>query len=179
MQPPLQAIDEDRRLEVLKHFTWVEALPDIVLDDLAKLAALISEAPVALISFLGQEHQWFLSKVGWSASEVSREISICDHTIHQAGLFVVQDASKDERFRDYPEVTAGSRIRFYAGAPLVTAEGQAIGTLCVMDVVPRELNGSQAEALLALSRQVMAHLELRRRAHELEESEARVFSAFR
>ena len=179
MQPPLQGVDEDRRLEALKHFAWVYALPDAALDDLAKLAALVSEAPIALISFLGQDRQWFLSKVGWSASEMSREISICAHTILQAGLFVVADASKDKRFRDYPQVAGSPRICFYAGAPLLDGEGHAIGTLCVMDVVPRQLSPSQAEALLALSRQVMAHLELRRQAHELEESEERVFSAFR
>src|SRR5215813_2300794 len=102
MQPPLLAMDEDRRLEALKQYDWVNGLPDAVLDDLAKLASLVTEAPIALISFLGQERQWFLSKVGWSESEMPREISICAHTVLQAGLLVVPDAAKDERFGDYP-----------------------------------------------------------------------------
>src|SRR5262245_25627926 len=178
MQSP-QAFNEERRLEALSQFDWVKALPDAVLDDLAKLAALVSEAPIALISFLGAVRQWFLSRVGWAAAEMSREISICAQTILQPGLFLVPDASKDERFRDMPYVAGDPRIRSYAGAPLVTAQGHAIGTLCVMDVVPRRLSLSQREALLTLSRQVMAHLELRRQARELEESEARVFKAFR
>ena len=105
--------------------------------------------------------------IGLTASETARDISFCGHAIHQSGLFIVPDAARDERFADNPLVTAAPRIRFYAGAPLVSPEGQALGMLCVIDHVPRDLRPNQQESLRILSRHVMAQLELRRRTREL------------
>jgi len=94
-----------------------------VFDNLAKLAALVCETPIALISFVDENREWFKSRVGWPAGEGPRDESFCGHTILQSGLCIVPDTSQDERFSDNPMVAGAPRIRFYAGAPLVTAEG--------------------------------------------------------
>ena len=163
--PPWQ--DEKRRLEVLRQYEVLDTPPEEVFDNLTALAAQICKAPVALISLVDENRQWFKSKAGLTASETARDISFCGHAIHQPGLFIVPDATRDERFADNPLVTAEPRIRFYAGAPLMSPEGQALGTLCVIDHVPRKLSRSQQESLRMLSRQVMAQLDLRRRLREL------------
>ena len=151
------------RLEVLRQYEVLDTPPEEAFDDLTLLAAQICEAPIALISLVDENRQWFKSKVGLTASETARDISFCGHAIHQSGLFIVPDATRDERFADNPLVTAEPHIRFYAGAPLLSPEGQAVGMLCVIDHVPRKLSRGQQESLRMLSRQVMAQLELRRR----------------
>ena len=123
---------------------------------------------MALITLVDSDRQWFKARVGVGPRETSRAISFCSHAINQYDLFVVQDATEDARFRDNPMVTGEPRIRFYAGAPLVTPEGHAIGTLCVADCVPRVLTEEQRQALDALRRQVQAQLELRRNLTELQ-----------
>ncbi len=163
--PPWQ--DEKRRLEVLWQYEVLDTPPEESFDSLTALAAQICEAPIALISLVDENRQWFKSKTGLTASETARDVSFCAHAIHQSGLFVVPDAARDERFADNPLVTAEPRIRFYAGAPLVSPEGQALGMLCVIDHVPRELRPDQQESLRVLSRHVMAQLEVRRRMLEL------------
>jgi PAS domain S-box-containing protein len=163
--PPLQ--DEKRRLEVLWQYEVLDTPPEEAFDDLTALAAQICAAPIALISLVDENRQWFKSKTGLTASETARNISFCGHGIQQSGLFVVPDATRDERFADNPLVTAEPHIRFYAGAPLVSPEGQALGMLCVIDRVPRELRSDQQESLRVLSRHVMTQLELRRRSREL------------
>ena len=163
--PPWQ--DEKKRLEALWQYAVLDTPPEEAFDNLTALAAQICEAPIALISLVDENRQWFKSKVGLTASETARDISFCGHAIHQSGLFIVPDATRDERFADNPLVTAEPRIRFYAGAPLVSPEGQPLGTLCVIDHVPRKLSPGRQESLRVLSRQVMAQLELRRRSREL------------
>jgi hypothetical protein len=159
--------DEKRRLKVLWEYEVLDTVPEEVFDELTELAARICEAPIALISLVDRSRQWFKSKVGTSVQETSRDISFCAYAITQPGLFIVPDASKDERFAQNPLVTSAPKIRFYAGAPLITPDGHALGTLCIIDKVPRELRPDQKQALLILARHVVSQLELRRRSREL------------
>jgi len=158
---------EKRRLKVLWEYQVLDTVPEEVFDDLTELAARICEAPIALITLVDEKRQWFKSKVGVTVSETSRDISFCSHVIEQPDLFIIPDATKDERFANNPLVTSDPKVRFYAGAPLVTPDGHALGTLCVIDKVPRELRNDQKDALRVLARHVMTQLELRRRSHEL------------
>lgn len=178
MKAPLRPATEARRLAKLRQYHVLDTLPEQALDDLTMLASHLCEAPIALISFLDEERQWFKSKVGWSAAATPRDHSFCGHAILQPEMFIVPDATQDERFADNPLVTGAARINFYAGVPLITADGHALGTLCVMDRGPRQLTPAQQEALRALGRQVMAQLELRRQTHELIGSNARLRAIF-
>jgi two-component system, cell cycle sensor histidine kinase and response regulator CckA len=159
--------NEKRRLKVLWQYGVLDTVPEEIFDDLTELAARICEAPIALISLVDEKRQWFKAKVGTTLSETARDISFCTHAIRSEGLFIVPDATKDPRFAQNPLVTAEPRIRFYAGAPLVTPDGYALGTLCILDKVPRELRPDQQQALVILARHVVSQLELRRRSAEL------------
>lgn len=158
---------EEARLAALAKYQLLDTEPEMAFDDLALLASHICETPMAAISMVDAARQWFKSRIGLAAPETPRAISFCAHAIQQRGIFIVRDASKDERLRDNPQVTGEPHIRFYAGAPLIAREGHALGTLCVVDRRPRELSAAQIEALGALQRQVEAQLELRRRLIEL------------
>jgi GAF domain-containing protein len=158
---------EKRRLQVLWDYDVLDTVPEEMFDDLTELAARICEAPIALISLVDENRQWFKSKVGVTVNETSRDISFCAHAIEQEGLFIIPDATKDKRFSHNPLVTSDPKIRFYAGAPLVTPDGHALGTLCVIDKVPRQLRPEQQQALRVLARHVMTQLEIRRHASEL------------
>jgi GAF domain-containing protein len=159
--------NEKKRLKVLWQYDVLDTVPEEVFDDLTELAARICEAPIALISLVDEKRQWFKAKVGVSLSETSRDISYCAYAITQSDLFIVPDATKDKRFANNPMVTSEPKIRFYAGAPLITPDGHALGTLCVIDKVPRELRPDQKQALRILARHVVSQLELRRRSREL------------
>jgi len=161
---------EKKRLKVLWQYDVLDTVPEEVFDDLTELAARICEAPIALISLVDEDRQWFKSKVGVTLKETSRDISFCAHAIRQEGLFIVPDATLDPRFAQNPLVISDPKIRFYAGAPLITPDGHALGTLCVLDKVPRELRSEQQQALRVLARHVMTQLELRRHARELTEA---------
>jgi GAF domain-containing protein len=158
---------EARRLKVLWQYDVLDTVPEEVFDDLTELAAHICEAPIALISLVDEDRQWFKSRIGITVSETSRDISFCAHAIMSDGLFIVPDATEDKRFKNNPLVTGPPKIRFYAGAPLITPDGHALGTLCVLDSKPRTLRSEQAQALRVLAHHVVSQLELRRHAREL------------
>jgi anti-sigma regulatory factor (Ser/Thr protein kinase) len=159
--------DEAGRLTALRRYRILDTDPEQAFDDLTLLASQVCGTPIALISLVDEHRQWFKSRVGLTAHETARSISFCGHAIQRKDLFVVPDARSDDRFRENPLVRDAPHIRFYAGAPLLTPEGDALGTLCVIDHVPRALTDDQTQALDALRRQVQAQLELRRNLDEL------------
>ncbi len=163
-------LDEDARLATLRSYAVLDTPPERDFDDLAALAALVCQTPIALIGFIDKERQWYKARVGFGLAETPRVLGFCDHAIQQnGGVFVVRDTSADPRFARNPFVLGESNIRFYAGAPVVARDGAALGTVCVLDRRPRDLDESQAQLLDATARQVMAQLELRRAlAHERE-----------
>ena len=159
--------DEAGRLAALRRYRILDTEPEQAFDDLVQLASQICGTPMALISLVDADRQWFKARVGVSVAETSRDVAFCAHAISQADLFVVPDALADARFRENPLVLSEPRIRFYAGAPLVMADGHTLGTICVVDRIPRELSPEQQAALDALRRQVVAQLELRKKINEL------------
>ena len=158
---------EADRLTALRRYRILDTEPEQRFDDLALLASQICETPMALISLVDRDRQWFKARVGVDLPQTPRDIAFCHHAIRQPDLFIVPDALQDARFRDNPLVRAEPFIRFYAGAPLVTADGHALGTICVVDREPRSLTAPQQAALEALKRQVIAQLELRLSLDEL------------
>src|SRR5271155_3309213 len=160
-------IDEAARLKALHKYRILDTKPEQAFDDLTLIASQICGTPIALISLVDENRQWFKSKVGVKVQETPRSVSFCAHAIQQTGIFIVPDALNDPRFRDNPLVQGDPHFRFYAGKPLMTPEGHALGTLCVADYQPRTLTQAQKDALEALQRQVEAQLELRRNLDEL------------
>jgi anti-sigma regulatory factor (Ser/Thr protein kinase) len=160
-------LNETARLHALRSYKILDTDPEKAFDDLTILAAHVCETPVALISLIDSDRQWFKSRVGVDVSETPREVSFCARAIEQSDLFIVPDASKDPRFSSNPFVVSEPKIRFYAGAPFTSSDGHPLGTLCVVDIVPRQLTPNQENALLALSRQLRAQLELRKNLMEL------------
>ncbi|MDR3689739.1 MAG: sensor domain-containing diguanylate cyclase [Fimbriimonas sp.] len=160
--------NEDRRLESLARYHIVDTLAEQAYDDIAQIASQICGTNIALVSFVDEKRQWFKAKVGIDLSETPRDIAFCAHAIlDPENLMLVRDAPEDVRFADNPFVNSAPYIRFYAGAPLVASDGAALGTLCVIDYQPRVLSDMQLDMLRALSRQVVAQLELRRALFEL------------
>ncbi len=162
--------NEEARVIALDKYAILDTDPEQSFDDLTLLASFVCKTPIALISLVDEDRQWFKSRVGIEASETSREIAFCSTAILQPDVFVVPDALADDRFRDNPLVVSEPHIRFYAGAPLINEDGYALGTLCVVDRAPRELAPEQEEALKALSRLVLAQLEFRRNLILLKEA---------
>jgi len=148
--------NEAERLERLRRFGVLDTLPQEAFDHITALASAICDTPIALISLVDQDRQWFKSRVGLDATQTSREVAFCAHAIHEPGqVMVVEDATKDPRFQDNPLVTGQPDIRFYAGAPIVTGEGHALGTVCVIDPRSRSLSDAQQMALRSLARLVL------------------------
>ena len=153
--------DEEERLAALHRYGILDTPPEAAFDDAVHLASQACGAPIALLSLVDADRQWFKAKVGVDVDELARDISFCGHAIQGEEVFEVPDALEDERFHDNPLVTGAPNIRFYAGAPLVTHDGYRLGTICVVDRVPRLLTAEQRAALAALSREVVTQLELR------------------
>lgn len=154
--------NDPARLETLRQYQVLDTDSEDVFDDLTRLAAYICDTPTALISLIDVNRQWFKARVGVQARETPRNISFCGHAIVHKGCFIIEDALFDERFADNPLVINEPFVRFYAGMPLLSPEGFAIGTLCVMDRKPRQLDEKQIKALEMLANQVMSQFDLRR-----------------
>ena len=166
MKAPLPG-NEVERLAALKSYHILDTETEQSYDDITTLAAHICKAPIVMISLVDEVRQWFKSKIGVDQQQTSRDVAFCAHAILGGKPFTVGDATKDRRFADNALVTGEPHIRFYAGIPLMNPEGLALGTLCVVDRQPRRLSAAQLKALQALSRQVMALLELRRVSSQL------------
>ncbi|WP_213804892.1 diguanylate cyclase [Granulicella sp. dw_53] len=161
---------EDARFRSQWTHGGLDPAPEAECDEIVRLAATICGTPVGFLTLLDERQQWFRVSDGFKLEETPREVAFCAYTIRQTELFVVQDALIDIRFSTNPLVAAEPSIRFFAGMPLHTAEGQPVGTLCVMDIVPRMLSVEQEGALQVLGRQASARLELRMQRRQLEEA---------
>lgn len=157
---PLPA-NESERLAALRRYGIVDSEFERDYQDIAELAATICGTPIALLSFVEEDRQWFKARIGLEAQETTRDIAFCAHGILRPDLMEIPDAMADERFHDNPLVTSEPNIRFYAGMPIVTREGHVLGMLCAIDRVPRKLSEGQIRALQVLSRQIMEKLDLR------------------
>ena len=153
---------EADRLAALASYQIMDTAPEIEFDDLVRVAALICDAPMALVSLVDGGRQWFKAALGLDAKQTPREVAFCAHAIQQPDGLIVEDATQDGRFANNPLVTGDLHLRFYAGAPLETPEGLPLGTLCVLDTEARSLTAVQLFALKALARQVVSQLELRK-----------------
>lgn len=158
--------EEQDRLQTLQMYEVLDTATEKTFDNLTKLAASILQVPISLVSFVDDNRQWFKSRVGLDIKETPRDQAFCAHAIQADQIMIVEDASQDERFADNPLVTGEPGIRFYAGAPLVVADGQRLGTLCIIDRKPRTMGQSQLETLSILRDSVVAQLELRKAAKD-------------
>jgi GAF domain-containing protein len=162
--------NETSRLAALRRYRILDTDPEKSFDDLTYVASFICQTPIALVSFVDKDRQWFKSRIGLEPQETSREVSFCAHAILKPETLIVPDTFEDSRFADNPLVREDPNIRFYAGAPLFTADSLPLGTLCVIDRIPRTLSEEQQRALEALSRQASALIEMRRTLMELNEA---------
>lgn len=163
-----KTLTERMRMLELACYRILDTEPEPAFDDITRLASDAFGMPIALVTLVDESRQWFKSRVGLDVAETPREIAFCAHAIERPDqVMVIEDARADPMFRDNPLVTGAPHIRFYAGAPLVNAEGAALGTVCVIDSRPRQFSAAQSEQLRLLSRLVMGQLELRRVSGEL------------
>ena len=166
MTDPLPT-NETKRLEALRRYQILDTPAEQAFEDFAFLASTLCQTPIALMTLVDTDRQWFKARLGLDETETPREQAFCAHTILGTEVMVVEDATRDERFANNALVTAEPHIRFYAGAPLIDGEGNGLGSLCVIDRHPRQLSPEQNKALQALARQVISQLELRRASADL------------
>ncbi len=172
--------DESARIAELKSFRILDTSAEQSYDDITRLAAQICDTPIAMVSFVDTDRQWFKSRVGLKPTETTREIAFCAHAVMDSDeMLIVPDATADARFADNELVVSDPMIRFYAGVPLATESGHAIGTLCVMDHKPRSLTEQQRQALEALARQVMTQLSLRQALDHVNQQQIELAKAIR
>lgn len=175
MVAPRIPADEAARLEVLRCYQILDTPPEREFDEIARIAAHVAGMPIALVTLVDEDRQWFKARLGPVPAQSPREISFCAHAIlTPEEPLIVENPEKDPRFADNPDVTGGLMIRYYAGVPLVSSEGQPVGTLCVIDQNERKLAQDQVEVLRALARHVIALLELRKTARDLDLARRRI-----
>lgn len=161
MKPPIP-LNEHARLELLRQYNIVDTAAEAAFDEITARAAAICETPISLLSFVDRERAWFKSNPGFELREILRDHSVDAHAICQKDLYVVPDMMADDRFSRNPLVTQKPHLRFYAGVPLLSPEGLALGALSVMDRKPRELTAGQTEQLKELAKGAVFMLEVRR-----------------
>ena len=174
MQAARIPANEDERLAALHSYELLDTPAEATFDDITRLASYICGTPISVMTLVDADRQWLKSKVGLDASETPREQAFCAHTILGSEPLIVRDALADARFVDNPLVTGAPNIRFYAGVPLVTPDGYALGALCAIDRVPRDLDAAQLEAMSALADQVVQNMELRRSLLQLQKQALRL-----
>ncbi|MEA5126151.1 GAF domain-containing protein [Xanthomonas floridensis] len=161
--------DEASRQQVLDGYRIVDSLPEDTYQDIVQVAASLCETPIALMSLVDRDRQWFKAQLGLGLQQTDRSQAVCDHAIREpSNLMEVPDLTQDPRFREISVVTGETGARFYAGMPLVTSEGVALGTVCVLDTEPRRLNDMQRTGLQALARVTMNLLDARQHALQQE-----------
>jgi signal transduction histidine kinase len=171
LKPPIPE-SEAKRLAALRGLGILDSPPEAEFDDIVQIASAVCGVPIALITLVDEHRQWFKAKVGIDATETARDIAFCAHAILDDEVFVVHDAREDERFADNPLVTGGPGVQFYAGAPLTLPSGDRVGTLCLIDAIPRAFTDEMRKTLLALKRQVESQLALRAHAAALARANA-------
>ncbi len=170
MIPAQPLPNETERYAELLRYDILDTAPEADFDDIVKLASLLCDTEISLISLVDNRRQWFKAKTGLDADETSVDIAFCSHALHQDHVFEVVDATQDERFHDNPLVTGYPHIRFYAGQPLNSAQGYKLGTLCIIDREPRQLGERERYILKILGKQVEKQLELRLKVKQMAES---------
>lgn len=168
MKVPQKPQNETLRLAELANYHLLDTPPDQALDNFVQVATQLFNIPIVLVSLVDSDRQWFKAKVGLDASETSRDISFCGHAVYEEKTLIVPDALKDDRFFDNPLVTGGPQIRFYAGVPLISSSGAAIGTFCLIDRTPRSFSSGEQQLLENLSQLVMKHIEMTKKVNNLD-----------
>ena len=173
MKSPVIPENESARLRALREYSILDTLPEQDFEDITRIASEICRTPIALVTLIDQDRQWFKSNYGLNVKETPRDFAFCAHAINEPDtIFTVKDSRKDERFAGNPLVTANPHVIFYAGVPLVNPDGHSLGTLCVIDNEPRELTSKQLDSLRSLSNQVVKLFEFRKLNRKLHETQA-------
>ena len=155
--------NEAARLQALREYSLLDTLPEQDFEDITKIASEICQTPIALITLIDSDRQWFKSNHGLTVTETPRDYAFCAHAINTPNeILTVEDSRKDKRFADNPLVTGYPNVIFYAGIPLINPDGFSLGTICVIDNKPRELSEKQLDSLRALSNQVVNLFEFRK-----------------